>query len=50
MENMRILVEIGYMDFKFDDVEKAVDFAKTALANSVEDKRVEIKITFGEDE
>lgn len=46
---MNIEVTIGYMDFLFTDLDKAVEFAKTANETSKKDKEVSITITFCEE-
>lgn len=46
---MNIEVTIGYMDFLFTDLNKAVDFAKTANETMKNDKDVSITITFCEE-
>lgn len=46
---MNIEVTIGYMDFIFSDINKAVEFAKTANETSKKDKDVSITITFCEE-
>lgn len=50
----KILVEIAYLDFKFDDVNEAVKFAEIAnkamVRNSRDNKSVTVTITFKDDE
>ncbi len=45
----KILVEIGYNDFVFDDVAEAVAFAETAKKTNTDDRSVNVSISF-EDE
>ena len=47
---MNIEVTIGYMDFIFTDLEKAVEFAKTASETSKKDKDISVTITFCKEE
>lgn len=49
-KNKKILVEISYIDFEFDDIEKAVAFANTASEAIQDDKDIKVTITFEEDE
>lgn len=49
MKNRKIVVEISYIDFEFDDVDKAVKFAETAASAIQEDKDIKITITFEEE-
>lgn len=47
---MNILVEIGYMDFIFSDIDEAVNFARTAHKSlKSNDGRISITITFCEE-
>ena len=46
---MNIVVTIGYMDFVFTDLDKAVEFAKTAKETTQKDKDISITITFCEE-
>ena len=50
MENMKILVEIGYVDFEFKTIDEAMDFAKAALKSCVDDKKIRIEVTFEQED
>ena len=46
----KIKVEVGYYDFIFDDVEKAVNFAETAVKTNKDNRSVSVHIDFCDDE
>lgn len=46
----KIRVEIGYFEFVFDDVAEAVAFAETAKKTNTDNKPVNVRISFENDE
>lgn len=49
-ENKKILVEVGYFDFEFTDVNEAITFADIAHKTIKNEKQVKVTITYEEEE
>lgn len=49
-ENKKILVEVGYFDFEFNDVNEAITFADMAHKTIKNEKQVKVTITYEEEE